>query len=33
MFASSSTLKRGAALGLAMTASLALAACGSSSPS
>jgi len=33
MFASSSTLKRGAALGLAVTASLALAACGSSSPS
>jgi osmoprotectant transport system substrate-binding protein len=33
MFASSPTLKRGAALGLAVTASLALAACGSSSPS
>ena len=33
MFASSSTLRRGAVLGLAVTASLALAACGSSSPS
>ena len=33
MFASSSTLRRGATLGLAVTASLALAACGSSSPS
>ena len=33
MFASSPTLKRSAALGLAVTASLALAACGSSSPS
>jgi osmoprotectant transport system substrate-binding protein len=33
MFASSSTLRRGAILGLAVTASLALAACGSSSPS
>ncbi len=33
MFASSPTLRRGAALGLAVTASLALAACGSSSPS
>ena len=33
MSASRSTLKRGAALGLAVSASLALAACGSSSPS
>lgn len=33
MFASSTALKRSAALGLAVTASLALAACGSSSPS
>jgi osmoprotectant transport system substrate-binding protein len=33
MFASSTPLKRSAALGLAVTASLALAACGSSSPS
>src|SRR5580704_10349640 len=33
MFASSSTLRRGATLGLAVAASLALAACGSSSPS